>query len=190
MPPDSVFILKHGSMSLVAPDALGKERITRFLSPGDFFGLEAILSLEAYSFSGIAREACKVCFMDRLGFERFVRQDNSSLWKLVLMLSGLAHDSQMEKLEISGHRVRKRLQYLVARLKDPPERIPSEQVHTTSIKQWELAQFLGVSEETISREFKSLRALPCVGDHLAEPEPSGVPRRLRETQSKTGRVPI
>jgi DNA-binding Lrp family transcriptional regulator len=50
---------------------------------------------------------------------------------------------------MSGNRVSGRLRKMLARIRGTT---PIE------IKQWELAQFLGVSEETISREMKKMRA--------------------------------
>ena len=55
MPADAVCVVKAGSVRLVFSDALGGERVCRFVWPGDVFGLESLLPGTEYSFTAVAR---------------------------------------------------------------------------------------------------------------------------------------
>ncbi len=69
MPADAVFFLKGGSVRLVVSDALGSERVGRFLWAGEIFGLESVLPQGVYGFTAVTREPSVVCFVDRQSFE-------------------------------------------------------------------------------------------------------------------------
>jgi DNA-binding MarR family transcriptional regulator len=81
-----------------------------------------------------------------------MKQDPERVWNLFLLVDAQTHDSEIEKLEISGRRLNRRLRCAIARIAaaracEPP----------SEIKQRELAEFLGVSEEAISRQLRKLR---------------------------------
>jgi len=158
MPADVVFFLKSGSVRLVVSNALASERVSRFLWPGEIFGFESVLPQGVYRFTAVAREASQVCFVNRQSFEILVRQDESRLWALVLFLCRREQECETEKLEISSPRVRGRLQYALASFRELRGDNPTGQGLLAHIKQWEIAQFLGVSQEAVSREFRRLRA--------------------------------
>jgi CRP-like cAMP-binding protein len=152
LPGESVFMVCSGSVSLALGDTHGRERIVRFVPAGGLFGLDSLLPSKTRLFTAIARAESLVCVMSNSTFERVVKQDGERLWSVFLQVVEELFDSQIEKLEISGDRVARRLRNTLAR-------IPGYSATTAGleIKQWELAQFLGVSEETVSRQLKTLR---------------------------------
>jgi CRP/FNR family transcriptional regulator len=149
LPAENVFVVRSGSVRITFGDACGGERITRFVHPGEVFGLDAFLPEKIRAFSAITREESVLCVATSSEFLRFVKQDCQRLWALFVQLDANAFNCHFEKLEMSGNRVSGRLRKMLARIRGTT---PIE------IKQWELAQFLGVSEETISREMKKMRA--------------------------------
>ena len=157
LPAQCIFVVQSGSVSLTSVDALGNQRIASFVRPGEALGLDSFLSRHTHLFTAVARENSRVCFAASAEFKRFAQHDNERMWRLVLLLAELAHDVQVEKIEISGQRVQKRLQSAVARLTRMVRDTASRKLPVTYIKQCELAQFLGVPEETVSRGLKHLR---------------------------------
>ncbi len=87
-----------------------------------------------------------------------MRQDNRRLWELVLLLSRRSEELELEKLEVSSAHVGRRLQYALPRFRELLAAIPPGLGSPAHIMQWEIAHFLGVSEEAVSRELRSLRA--------------------------------
>ena len=157
-PAESVHVVCRGSVSLASVDETGTERITRVIRSGELFGLDTFLPQATRFFMAVAREECEICFMLRRDFERLIRQDNDRLWKLVCTLNLLHHESEKEKLDISGHTVAIRLVRLISKLA-PKLRNPTinSDCSDLNLTQKELAQILGVPQETVSRELKRLR---------------------------------
>jgi CRP/FNR family transcriptional regulator, cyclic AMP receptor protein len=156
LPADGIFVLKTGSISLTRSDALGNARIVRLVLPGGVFGLDSLLPNRIRFFTAVAREDSKICFVSSSEFEREVRQDKEKLWKLVLLLDLLAHEGEVEKIEISGQQMQRRLRNVLSRFGSAFGNRAGDKNGIARIRQWELAQFLGTSEETISRELKKL----------------------------------
>ena len=86
--------------------------------------------------------------------------DRKTALTLALHLNQLFHEAEIQRLEMSGQCARRRIKLAVSRLSPIASStalgtLESSQI--CSIRQWELAQLLGVSEETVSREIKKLR---------------------------------
>jgi CRP/FNR family transcriptional regulator, anaerobic regulatory protein len=166
MPSGCISLVRSGSVSLTFAGPKGQGRIARLVTKGDLFGLEALLPESVYRLTAVVREPCRICTLTRLAFEHHVRSDSEAAWGLIVRLNHLVQDSEIEKLEISGERVQRRLTMLLTRLGlDPNERGRDTPVSGTApeanragrIRQWEMAQLLGVSEETVSRALHQLR---------------------------------
>jgi CRP/FNR family transcriptional regulator, anaerobic regulatory protein len=152
LPADSVFVVQSGSVSITHVNAGGQSRIAKFLGRGAIFGLDAFLTRKTRLFTAVTREESVLCLLSCTEFERLVKQDCERMWRLFLLVDNQIHDGEIEKLEISGSRLNKRLRRAVARITGGHTcGVPGQ------IKQRELAEFLGVSEETISRELKKSR---------------------------------
>jgi len=152
LPTEGVFVVRSGSVRLTFSDPFGNARIARFVWAGEVFGLDSILTERTRLFTAVSREFSELCFMTSTAFEELVRSDKNRLWRFALLLDGLAHHSDLQKVEISGGRVRERLRNAIARLVSSP----TDPAHKAigSIRQWELAQYIGVAEETVSRELR------------------------------------
>jgi len=88
--------------------------------------------------------------------------DRKTALTLALHLNQLFHEAEIQRLEMSGQCARRRIKLAVSRLSPiasstAPGMSTLESSQICSIRQWELAQLLGVSEETVSREIKKLR---------------------------------
>jgi hypothetical protein len=97
--------------------------------------------------------------VDRSTFLHIVHHDGSRAWNLLLALNELVHAGDLEKVELYGQPARKRVQQAIARFRPATAIPPSTTKAITPIKQWELAQFLGITAETVSREMKALRVM-------------------------------
>lgn len=155
-PADAVFAVCSGSVSLTLVDSMGKARIVRFVRPGELFGLDSLLPTATRMFSAMAREQSRLCFVGGTAFHELMRLDCNRMWQLLLVLNNLVHENDFQKLSMSGQPARKRLQSTISRLRHTTDAAPSKE--GVPIKQWELAQFLGISAETVSREMKGIRA--------------------------------
>jgi len=166
-PAETVFVVRSGSVRMTLSEASGGTRIVRFVRPGEVLGLDALLSEKIRVFTAITREQSTLCAVTRFEFEQFVKQDGERLWRLFLQFAAEIFGGQVEKLELSGDRVADRLRNIMVRIRSSTP---------IGIKQWELAQFLGVPEETISRQMKVLRGHGAARNNLP-------PKSVRKTRS-------
>lgn len=157
MPADYVGLVQHGSVSLTFGDVLGTTRIVRFVQPGEMFGFDSLLPSARRLFMAIARERTAICLATRDTFLDLFMNDSRQAWRLVQVLNALMHAIAVQHLEMSGQPVRERLAAVIARLTGNDPARSSRLPLGTRIRQYELAQLLGVSQETISRELKHLR---------------------------------
>jgi CRP-like cAMP-binding protein len=149
LPADNVFILKSGSVSMTLSNRRGALRIADFIQAGEIFGLDAFLEDKTRVFTAITREDTSICTLPCFEFQRVLTHDHDRLWAIMLSLASQTFRHQLEKVEISGDPVSRRLQSAFFRI--------SKANLSTRIKQSELSQYLGVSEETVSRNLRALR---------------------------------
>jgi len=157
LPADGLFFIQKGSLSLTVSDSRGNTRISRFVGPGELCGLDAFLPHRTHVSTAIAREDCQMCFVEAAGFTEVVGDCDKYAWQLFLVVNQLLHASDIEKLELSGNCVQRRLRQFFARFGTlRGDRHTGSSTCRQTLKQWEIAQYLGVSQETICRELKKL----------------------------------
>lgn len=158
-PAEGVFLLCRGSVKLITTTDSGLERITDFVTCGELFGLDALLPKPSRCISAVARENSQGAFIPTAAFKKALQSNPTLLWNVTLMLNELFHRSNYEKLKISGARVRDRIANV---LFEVSERLKQSQAAGkptfARLKQRELAELLGVPEETICRELRKMRA--------------------------------
>jgi len=155
MPAQGLYVLCSGSVKLTTVTRNGADRIVAILNRGELFGYDSLFSSQR-RFSAIARVSSSAYFIERKRFFDLLRSDNELLLRVVVSLAVAVHQLQEALVDISAGPVRERIQSALAcwslRLGQhfcvgPP----------TMIKQRELAQLIGIPEETISRELTKLR---------------------------------
>lgn len=157
-PAEGIFLLSRGSVKLIATTEAGTERIIGFVTCGELFGLDGLLAQPVRCMSAVARENSQSAFVSSVAFKKALHLNPDLLWNVMLMLNDLLHRANHEKLTISGARVRDRIESV---LLDLSQRL--QQCQTASkpifaeLKQRELAELLGVPEETICRELRKMR---------------------------------
>jgi CRP/FNR family transcriptional regulator, anaerobic regulatory protein len=160
------FIVCEGSVKLVSTDESGAERIAKFVWPGEFFGLDSLLQRMERPFAAITRERSQIVRIDLDYFRRLILSDPGSFSKILDYFCSMVMNMSVEKLDMSGERIQKRLRKVLARMRvgSGSERSATEEKRS-AITQHELGEFLGVAEETISREMKKLRQKDLKREH-------------------------
>lgn len=154
-----VCLLCQGSLKLTVTTENGGERITGLVTCGELFGLDALLSDPVRWTSAIAREDSQAILIEKVVFKKSIQQNSDLAWNVMLALNELLHRANYEKLMVSGARVRDRILHV---LMDLADRLKKSQIagkpRFLLLKQRELAELLGVPEETICRELRKVRA--------------------------------
>ncbi|MFD3270460.1 Crp/Fnr family transcriptional regulator [Paenibacillus dendritiformis] len=166
-PSDTLFIIKQGHVKLLKVTPQGKEQILHILSNGDFFGeLNIFNSDELSNFSAYALKKTDICMFTRDDMEHLVRNNPDISWKLLKTVTKrLAHTENLaQSLATKDPEIR--IAYMILELgnkygkpvKGAPERIKIE----LPLSREELANYVGVTRETISRKFSKFERLGII----------------------------
>lgn len=162
---NSLFIVRSGSMKSVRVSEDGIDQVIDFHLPGDLLGLDAI-SDSRYLNSAIALETTTVC---ELPFKRFlaVAQEHKALQHLLfrLMSHELTHDDRLSR-SLTHHRAEGRLADFLLNLGKQYElRGYSRTEFNLSMIKSDIANYLGLANETVSRIFTRFRQRGVIATH-------------------------
>lgn len=157
-PAEGVFLLCRGSTKLTTVSETGTERIAAFVICGELFGLDCLFPEPVRYLSAVARENSQAAFVSTAQFHRALHAKPDLLWNVSLMLNDMFHRANRDKLAISGSRVRERIESVLLDLAQRAKQFEvAGKPAFVSLTQRELAETLGVPEETICREMRSMR---------------------------------
>jgi CRP/FNR family transcriptional regulator len=153
----SIFTVLSGSMKIYRLNDEGQEQIVGFRMPGDLVGIDAI-GTDAYSTSAVALETCFLCEIPYAKFEQFSFTNPALQHEIVIQLSKVIRAERMHGLNLAGTGA----EYRVARfLIDIATRLSicrsGPYSFTLSMSRSDIANYLGLAMETVSRTFTQFR---------------------------------
>lgn len=160
-----VFNLTSGSIKLYKLLADGRRQVTGFLFAGDFLGLSVE---DEHAFSAEALEPIEFCRFTRPRFEAFVDTHPRMEHELYRMA---AHElaSAQEQIVLLGRKTAiERLATFLLRLADRTSR---EDAVRLTMGRVDIADYLGLTKETVSRTFtllKTQRIIRLASDSVVE----------------------
>lgn len=159
-PADFVFSISAGYAAVFRLTSEGKRQILAFLFPGDFFGFT---SEDHYHYGVGAISATNVCRFDRVALERLIEDFPEMNRKLRFTLTR-AMDASYELMFSLGRKdaiqkVASFLWYLSYRQRKLLQ--PDSPVHLP-MRRADIADFLGLTTETVSRTFTLLRQMDAI----------------------------
>ncbi|WP_255461761.1 helix-turn-helix domain-containing protein [Rugamonas fusca] len=147
---NSYFVVRCGSMMSMRVDSMGRKNINRFLMSGDYAGLESI-GFKRHGCTVVALEDTEVC-------EISCRLDPAQVTLLYERFGKLLSEEQVNGLALyhtlAIQRVAAFLINLSARFK---ERGYSPSCFRLTMERKHIAQFLGLTAESVSRQLSQLR---------------------------------
>jgi CRP/FNR family transcriptional regulator len=155
-PARHVYNVTEGMVSLSRSLADGRRQIFGFVLPGDFIGLE---STTRYTFDAESLTEVKACRFERASFDRFMGENVDVALRMVSIASNdLAQASQHEVLLGRKTAVERVATFLLdlkrragtRRIKTEPLALPMTRT--------EIADYTGLTIETVSRVFGRLRS--------------------------------
>ena len=155
-----VFNVTSGSVRVykLLPD--GRRQITGFLFAGDFIGMA---SGEVYGFSAEAIEATTLCRFRRNEYRALIRQSPALEGALLDRATHELAAAQNQMLLLGRKTARERLASFLSDLPDRDPLRPSDDgvVHLPMTRS-EIADYLGLTIETVSRELTKLKTAGVV----------------------------
>ncbi|WP_379134154.1 Crp/Fnr family transcriptional regulator [Paenibacillus sp. sgz500958] len=154
-PTDTLYIIQQGHVKLSKMTPQGKEQILHILTAGDFFGeLHIFNSEELSNFSAYALKETSICMLTKTDMEQLILDNPDIAFKLLSTVTKrLAHTENLaQSLATKDPEIR--IAYMILELSDKYGRMRSGTVHIDlPLSREELANYVGVTRETISRKF-------------------------------------
>lgn len=157
-----LFQATHGSFKTVSSARSGFEQVLDFHFPGDFMGMDAI-SENVYRSTAVALQDSEVCVLSYSGLHASCA-NHSDVQSNVDIAMGREIRRKAEIITLLGYtsveeRVVVFLLDLLGRAAIGADELP------LPMKRWEIASFLAISHETLSREFRKLQRLGLIRAH-------------------------
>lgn len=154
---DRLYIVNSGTLKASSYQEDGKEQILYLLNDGDCIGELALLKSEPAVYDLIAIKESFLCTIPKNSFDTFLKANPEIIF--AIMASTHEKISSLEKLvgAISSNDADIRLKFLLKQLIDQSkERTPKGTVIHLQLTREDMANFVGVTRETISRKLSQL----------------------------------
>ena len=155
-PATRVFTLTSGTLKLykLLPD--GRRQVTGFMHPGDFLGMSTD---DEHAFSAEALEDAQLCWFPRNRFDDFVEENGSMERELYRMAAHELAAAQQQMVLLGRKTATERLASFLLLLVERAEQIPGRPANLVRLpmSRSDIADYLGLTKETISRVFSAFR---------------------------------
>lgn len=163
-PIDTLYIIQRGHVKLSKMTPEGKEQILHILTSGDFFGELSIFgSDERSNFSAYALKETSICMLTKTDMERIILENPDIAFRLLQIVSKrLAHTENLaQSLATKDPEIR--IAYMILELSDKYGKTQDGHIHIDlPLSREELANYVGVTRETISRKFAVFEGLNLI----------------------------
>jgi CRP/FNR family transcriptional regulator len=153
----SIYVVRSGSVKVFTTDDDGDEHVIGFFFPGEIFGLESIDGA-SYSSDAVAMETSSVC---ELPFDRLnaiasrIPVLQARIYRI--LSSEIRKDQQLQML-LGKTKVEERIGTFLLNLSERHKRRKlSPDIFRLSMTRQDIANYLGVAVETVSRTFSRLQ---------------------------------
>ncbi|MCL6548116.1 MAG: Crp/Fnr family transcriptional regulator [Alicyclobacillus sp.] len=162
-PADGLCVIHHGVVKVTASADDGKERILRFLFPGDFDGLYALFNDKAHYANAEAVEDAVVCRIYRSDLRDALTRHPEIAYRLLASLSARLRDADEWGSSMSLMDAEKRLAKTLLLF---GQRVADGASFQLSFPKKDLAALIGITPETLSRKlaaFESAGYITLIG---------------------------
>jgi CRP/FNR family transcriptional regulator, anaerobic regulatory protein len=159
-PATRVFTLTRGSLKLckLLPD--GRRHVVGFMYAGDFLGISVD---DEHAFSAELVEDSQLCSFSRTRFDSFLAEHPPMEHELYRMAAHELSAAQQQLVLLGRKTAIERLATFLLLLADRSDRLAGEKTNVVDLpmSRGDIADYLGLTKETVSRIFSAFRA-----DHL------------------------
>jgi len=159
-----LFIVNDGKVKLSKINKEGKEQILRILSNGSFFGEYYLFSdNEPYNYSAIAISDVKICTLSKLDMDNLLKEHQEISQKIFSEISKRLIQTENLVQNLSTNDTNSKVAYVLIQLADKYGIEENNQVRVEiPINREEMANYAGVTRETMSRKLNSFEKLKII----------------------------
>lgn len=151
-----VFMLANGSLKVYTLLADGRRQITGFMFPGDFLGVSID---DEYAFTAEALVPSELWWFTRAAFDRFVEENPKVERELYRLAAHELAAAQSQMVLLGRKTAAERLASFIMSLLERQELVAGESrtVLDLPMSRLDIADYLGLTKETVSRMLAHLR---------------------------------
>lgn len=148
---DSMFFLREGKVKITRNSPDGKEHIVKFIEPGEVFGEVILFGHEIYPATTICLEDSRLSLLKRDDFKDYFLKNPEIGWGMLKTMADKLFFSQsrIESLALLDSKTRI-IQALL-------EMAGEDDLALKEMSQQQLANYLGLTRETVSRNISQLK---------------------------------
>ncbi|MBI4648646.1 MAG: Crp/Fnr family transcriptional regulator [Bacteroidia bacterium] len=156
--PNGVYCLNQGKVKIYKYGSYGKEQIIRFVSPGEFFGMKALLSDRTFKATATTLEDSVVCILNKNDFFELLNKYPLFSTRLMILFSQMLEEADNKLTSMAQKTVRERLAESLLVLnkifyaeKNTNNYPDDTSQYVISLSREDLANIVGTSTETVIR---------------------------------------
>ncbi len=155
---DAVYLLCSGSLKLVQSSHEGQQQILEVCSPGSWVDQGSFFSSSRHAISAVALERCELSLFSRDDFSAILKSEPNLSQLLISMLSQAVEKGRERSSHLLFRSALERLAHTLLELAAHHGVMEGElRVIKLALKREELAEMIGVTQETVVRLLTFLR---------------------------------
>ncbi|OGP11236.1 MAG: hypothetical protein A3G39_05515 [Deltaproteobacteria bacterium RIFCSPLOWO2_12_FULL_43_16] len=152
------YVVKSGRIKLVKTSRDGKEQIIKILQPGELLGMETFYNGKSYANTAMAMDDCELCFIEKGAFFRIIEGHPSIAKKIIIALSKELDHAYSKIGSMGLMTAREKMGHLLYTLAtEYGVKEDSKIKLNLSLSRLEIAELLGITQETAIRLLKSFK---------------------------------
>ncbi|HHY74881.1 MAG TPA: Crp/Fnr family transcriptional regulator [Bacillus bacterium] len=158
-PSEHLYIVHKGQVKIYRLAESGKEQLIRIMEPGDFMGELALFTNESLTSYAEAISDTEICAIHKSDMREMLLSNPSISLKILEVFSKRLNDAEKNIESFSSQDSEQRLaNYLIELASVEPGQLPNVPLEITlPISKKDLASYLGITRETLSRRLSSLQ---------------------------------
>jgi CRP-like cAMP-binding protein len=162
-----VYCVREGAIKVYREGHDGRELITRFVFPGEFVGLKAIISGSPYVATACAMDDTSLCFIPKNEFYQIMVKYPEFTRVLAVSLTKMLEEAEERMISLAQKPVRERLAEILLFLdKSFHPRNGNPLKNYLNLSRYDIANIIGTAPETVIRllsEFRDLQYIAMKG---------------------------
>jgi len=152
------YVVKSGRIKLIKTSRDGKEQIIKILQPGELLGMETFYDGKRYGNTAMAMDDCELCFIEKRAFFRVIGEHPSIAKKIIIALSKELDHAYSKIGSMGLMTAREKMAHLLHTLAIEYGVKENGKVKLNlSLSRLEIAELLGITQETAIRLLKSFK---------------------------------
>ncbi|MBI3754571.1 MAG: Crp/Fnr family transcriptional regulator [Deltaproteobacteria bacterium] len=152
------YVVKSGRVKLLKTSKDGKEQIIKILQPGELLGMETFYNGKRYGNTAMAMDDCELCFIEKNAFFRIIEGHPSIAKKIIIALSKELDHAYSKIGSMGLMNAREKMAHLLYTLSKEYGVAENGKIKLNlSLSRLEIAEILGITQETAIRLLKSFK---------------------------------